>query len=128
MTRVRPAESALPGKPRSSILWTTANASRRSSPRSGVRRHRFWHAADLAWALVETVLAARSLSNLIVVAVTLGVAALYARDAGLDGLIVNLPGVAIIWGAMYGLIRMGRWWRGVYPPEHQPRKGGLADR
>jgi hypothetical protein len=79
-------------------------------------------AVDLAWSPADVVLATRNLSNLVVVAATLAVAALCVRDNGLDGLIINLPGLAVVWAAAYGLIRLGRWWRGVYPPEHTPRR------
>jgi hypothetical protein len=75
-------------------------------------------AADLAWSPADAVLATRNLSNLVVLAATLGVAVLCVRYDGLGGLIANLPGLAVVWGAAYGLIRLGRWWRGVNPPEH----------
>ena len=106
--------------PRTPVLWITPHHGRELPRADGLPRRRFRHAADLAWSPVDAVLVARDLSNLIVVAATLGVAALCVRDGGLDGLIVNLPGLAVIWGAIYGLIRLGRWWRGVHPPEHQP--------
>jgi hypothetical protein len=74
----------------------------------------------LAWSPVDAVLAARDLSNMAVVAVTIAVAILCARDGGLTAVIVNLPALAVVWGAAYGLIRLGRWWRGARPPEHEP--------
>jgi hypothetical protein len=74
----------------------------------------------LAWSFVDAVLAARELSNLVVVATTLAVAILCTRDGGLASMIMNLPALAVVWGAAYGLIRLGRWWRGVDPPDHEP--------
>jgi hypothetical protein len=76
--------------------------------------------AELAWLPVDTVLAARDLSNLVVVAATLAVAMLCVRDGGLTAVIVNIPALAVVWGAAYGLIRLGRRWRGVRPPRHEP--------
>jgi hypothetical protein len=77
----------------------------------------------MVWLPIDAILTVRLLSSLIVLGSTLVVAALCARSGGgLDGLIVNLPGLAVIWGSAYGLIRLGRWWRGMYPPEHVPRR------
>jgi hypothetical protein len=81
---------------------------------------RFRPGVELAWSPVDAVLAARDLSNLVVMAGTLAVAVLCARDGGLTSLIMNLPALAVVWGAAYGLIRLGRWWRGVAPPDHEP--------
>jgi hypothetical protein len=101
-----------------SVLWVTAHDGRERS-KAG---RRFRRATDLAWSPVDAVLAARDLSNLVVVAATLGMAALCLREGGLDGLIVNVPGLAVIWSAIYGLIRLGRRWRDVHPPEHETRR------
>jgi hypothetical protein len=73
----------------------------------------------VAWYPVDAVLASRELSNMIVVLATLGVALFSARDTGLDGLVSNLPGFAVCWGAVYGLIRAGRRRRGISPLEHE---------
>jgi hypothetical protein len=51
---------------------------------------------------------------------TIAVAILFARNGGLIEVIINLPALAVVWGAAYGVIRLGRWWRGVRPPEHEP--------
>ncbi|MGD0244408.1 MAG: hypothetical protein ABSB59_29360 [Streptosporangiaceae bacterium] len=80
----------------------------------------FRHGIELAWSPVDTVLAARDLSNVVVMGATLAVAILCASDGGLAAVIMNIPALAVVWGAAYGLIRLGRWWRGVRPPEHQP--------
>jgi hypothetical protein len=33
----------------------------------------------------------------------------------------QLQNVAVVPPGVYFLIRLGRWWRGVKPPEHKPR-------
>lgn len=120
MTRGRPPGNVPGSTPRASILWIAPH-DRHQAPGESLRL-RLRRAADLAWSPADAVLAARDLSNLVVVSATLGVAALAARDGGPDGLIINLPGLAVTWGGLYGLIRLGRWWRGVRPPDHLPRR------
>lgn len=85
-------------------------------------RTRLQDASDLAWRPVDAVLASRELSNLIVMLTTLIVAEISIHGAGLYGLVSNLANIAVAWPAAYGLIRLGRWWRGVKPPEHKPRR------
>lgn len=103
------------------VLWKACHGAQQHPSASSFLRRRIRYAAELVWSPVDAVLAARGLSNLIVVTVTLGVAVLTFAGGGLDGLIINLPSVAVIWAAAYGLIRLGRWWREVYPPAHVPR-------
>jgi hypothetical protein len=103
-----------------SVLWVVASqASQRSGPIGPLPR-RFRRGVELAWSPVDVVLAARDLSNLVVVAATLVVAILCAHHGGLTSLIMNLPALAVVWGAAYGVIRLGRWWRGVGPSDHEP--------
>jgi hypothetical protein len=97
------------------IRWITPQRPRRPLASSGRLSRRLQGAASAVWSLVEVILASRKLSGLIVAAVTLGVAAVCVRDGGIDGLIVNLPALAVIWGAAFELIRLGRGWRGVRP-------------
>lgn len=111
MSMVDPAGRGAGRLPGTSVRWVTA------SDRS---RRRFQHRAELAWSPVDTVLAARDLSNLVVIAATIAAAIVCARDGGLTAVIMNLPALAVVWGAAYGLIRLGRWCRGVRPPEHEP--------
>jgi hypothetical protein len=85
-------------------------------------RYRLQDTADLAWRPMDVVLASRELSNLIVMLATLIVAVISIHGAGLYGLASNLANVAVVWGAAYGIVRLGRWWRGVKPPEHRPRR------
>jgi hypothetical protein len=46
----------------------------------------------------------------------------FVRSGGFYNLCVNFQNVAAAWIAAYGLIRVGRWWRGVKPPKHEPRR------
>jgi hypothetical protein len=102
------------------VLWKAPPDAQGSRSASSILR-RVWYAAELAWSPVDAVLGVRSLSNLIVVTVTLSVAVLTFAGGGFERLLINLPSLAVIWGASYGLIRLGRWWRGAYPPAHAPR-------
>lgn len=118
MSMVNPTGAAADRLPGTSVRWVAARDPRPTP--GGPLRRRFRHGAELAWSPVDAVLAARDLSNLIVMAVTLAVAILCALDGGLTAVIMNLPALAVVWGAAYGLIRLGRWWRGVRPAEHEP--------
>jgi hypothetical protein len=120
MSMVNPAERAVGRLPGTSVRWVAATRpSLRTAPDGLLRRH-LRHGVELAWSPVDAVLAARDLSNLVVMAATLAVAIPCARDGSLIAVIMNLPSLAVVWGAVYGLIRLGRWWRGVRPPEHEP--------
>ena len=118
MTRVKLPRNVPGSMPRESILWVTSHDRRQLPAPGGLLHRRFRQAADLAWLPIDVVLAARGLSNLVIMAVTVMAGALSARADGVDGLIINLPGLAVVWGAACALIRLGRWWRGVHPPEH----------
>ena len=85
-------------------------------------RFRVEDAADLAWRPVDAVLASRTLSNLMVLTVTLATAAIFARQGGVYGVADNLVGVGVVWGAAFGLIHYGREWRDVKPAERKPRR------
>lgn len=85
-------------------------------------RYRLQDLADLLWRPVDTVLASRELSNLIVVLATLGVTVVFIRQGGLNGLADNLGSVAVVWGAALGLIHVGRRWRDLNPPERKLRR------
>ena len=120
MSMVNPARRAADRLPGTSVRWVTASD---PSPQPGPdemlrRRFRYW--IELGWRPIDAVLAVRDLSNLVVIAATLVAAMVCARDGGFTAVITNLPALAVVWGAAYGLIRLGRWWRGVRPPEHEP--------
>ncbi len=83
-------------------------------------RYRLRDAADLAWWPVDAVLRSRTLSNLTVwIPVLLAVLAVVRRD-GFFGLVTNAENLIELGGGFYGVIRVGRWWRGVKPPKHKP--------
>jgi hypothetical protein len=85
-------------------------------------RYRLRDAADFAWQPVDALLASRDLSNLWVLLATLSVVVVFIRHGGLYELADNLGSVAVIWGAAFGGIHVGRKWRGVKPPKHEPRR------
>lgn len=100
------------GAPLEVVRWAASqNACPPCSQRHAVGRVAVWPSAD-------TVLASRAASNLVVTTVTTCVAVVCAADGGLVSFISNLPALAVVWGALYGLIRLGREWRGVQPPRH----------
>jgi hypothetical protein len=85
-------------------------------------RYRFHDVADLLWRPVDALLASRELSSLFVLLATLGVSVFFIREGRLYGLADHLEDVAVVAGFAYWLIRVGRWWRDVKPPERKPRR------
>jgi hypothetical protein len=43
------------------------------------------------------------------------------RHLGTLGVLTSAESIAAIGGALCGLIRIGRWWRDVKPPDPKPR-------
>jgi hypothetical protein len=41
---------------------------------------------------------------------------------GTAGMLGSAESIAAIGGALYGLVRVGRWWRDVKPPEPKARR------
>jgi hypothetical protein len=111
--------------PTAATRWVSPREIRPLPPSGRPPSRRSRRGADAVWPLAEIVLASRQLSSLIVVAVTLVVATLYVRAGGIDELIANLSGLAVAWGAAYGLVGLGRRWRGVRPPVHVPGRPSL---
>jgi hypothetical protein len=70
--------------------------------------YRLQDAADLAWRPVDTVLDSRTLSNLVVLIVTLATVMIFIRQGRLYELADNLGSVAVVWAAAFGLIHYGR--------------------
>jgi hypothetical protein len=83
--------------------------------------YRFQDAADLAWIPTDAILTSRLLSNLVVGCPTTVVAVILFHHGGIDEMIADAGSIITIGGALYGLIRIGRWWRGVKPPEPKAR-------
>lgn len=104
--------------PRTTICWLSPRSAdqptrRLTAPAPRISHHSgiFWllaRVSALAWVPVDGVLGSRWLSGLTVLAATLLVAELCVRYSGLYGLIVNLPGLAVIWAAVHGIIQAGR--------------------
>ena len=85
-------------------------------------RYRHQDAADLAWIPADAVLKSRLLSSLVVGVPTVTAAARLFRHGGIDGVIASWESIAAIGGSLYTLIRVGRWWRGVKPPDPKVRR------
>jgi hypothetical protein len=88
---------------------------------SGVR-FRLAEAADLAWRPVDAVLASLILSNLFVWGpVTVMLVAIVHHD-GRFGLVADDQDPVALGAFLYVVIKTGRWWRGVKPPEPKARR------
>lgn len=77
---------------------------------------------DIAWKPVDAILASRELSGLVALLATLAAVVISIHGDGVYGLVSNLGNTAVVWGMTYGLIRAGRWWRGVKPAERKSRR------
>jgi hypothetical protein len=78
-------------------------------------------AADAAWTPVDAILISRKLSNLLVLGPTTMAAVFILRHAGTLGVVTSAESISAIGVALYGLVRVGRWWRNVKPPEPKAR-------
>lgn len=85
-------------------------------------RYRCNDLADLAWRPVDTVLRSRTLSNLVVLLPTAAAAAYIVHGDGALGAVASAESLSAVGGLLYGLIRVGRWWRNVKPPEPRARR------
>jgi hypothetical protein len=83
---------------------------------------RWTDAADAAWTPVDAILKSRELSNLLVFGPTASAALYILRHLGTLGVLVSAEGISAIGGGLYGLVRVGRWWRNVKPPEPKARR------
>jgi hypothetical protein len=85
-------------------------------------RFRLADATDTAWTPVDAILKSRTLSNLLV----LGLSSVAAIDVGQHegrlGVVLGAESLIGIGGLVYGLIRVGRWYRDVKPPEPKARR------
>jgi hypothetical protein len=79
-------------------------------------------AAELAWRPADAVLGSRCLSNLFVWgSVVVSLFAIVHHD-GRFGLVADVQDPVALGAFLYGVIRTGRWWRGVKPPEPKARR------
>ena len=79
-------------------------------------------AADAAWIPVDAVLKSRKLSNLLVFGPTAMAAMLILRHEWTLGVVTSADSISAIGGGLYGLVRVGRWWRDIKPPEPKARR------
>lgn len=85
-------------------------------------RYRFQDALDLAWQPLDAILKSRKLSNLLVFGPTAAAAMYILRHLGTLGALTSAESISAIGGGLYGLVRVGRWWRDVKPPEPKARR------
>jgi hypothetical protein len=85
-------------------------------------RYRLADAADAAWIPVDAILKSRKLSNLLVFGPTSAAALCILRHLGTLGVLTSAESISAIGGLLYGLVRVGRWWRDVKPPEPKARR------
>ena len=78
--------------------------------------------ADLAWRPADAVLGSRTLSNLFVWGPVIVTLFAIVHHDGRFGLVADIQDPAEMGGFLYGVIRTGRWWRGVKPPEPKARR------
>jgi len=81
-------------------------------------------AAEAAWwTPVDAILKSRMLSNLFVLIPTMMATGFIFRYEGTLGVLKSAESISAIGGFLYMLIRVGRWWRNVKPPEPKARRG-----
>jgi hypothetical protein len=85
-------------------------------------RYRLRDAGNLACGPVDALLRSRTLSNLLVLIPTLMAALYILRHLGTLGVLTSAEGISVIGGTLYALVRAGRWWRNVKPPEPKVRR------
>jgi hypothetical protein len=79
-------------------------------------------AADLAWRPADAVLGSRALSNLFVGGPVIVVLFAIVDHDGRFGLVADVQDPAALGAFLYGVVRTGRWWRGVKPPAPKARR------
>jgi len=84
--------------------------------------YRIQDATDLAWIPAEATLKSRALSNIFFISPTATAAVVIFHHDGIPGVINNAEGLTAVGATFYGLVRVGRWWRGVKPPDPKPRR------
>lgn len=78
--------------------------------------------ADQAWRPADAVLGSRTMSNLFVGGPVIVVLFAIVHHDGRFGLVADIQDPAALGAFLYGVIRTGRWWRGVKPPEPKARR------
>ena len=83
---------------------------------------RLTDATDAAWTPADAILKSRKLSNLLVFGPTAAAALFILRHEGTLGVVTSAESISAIGCGLYGLVRVGRWWRDVKPPEPKARR------
>jgi hypothetical protein len=85
-------------------------------------RYRLQDAADLAWRPVDAVLGSRLLSNLFVWGPIIVMLVAIMRHDGRFGPVADVQDPVALGIFLFAVIRVGRWWRQIKPPEPKPRR------
>jgi hypothetical protein len=85
-------------------------------------RLRLAGAADLAWRPTDAVLGSRTLSNLFVWGPVSATLVTIVRHDGRFGLVADDQDPVALGAFLYVVIKTGRWWRQIKPPEPKPRR------
>jgi hypothetical protein len=85
-------------------------------------RCRVADAAEAAWGPLDAVLRSRKLSNLLVFGLPTMAAMFILRREGALGVLTSAESIIAIGGALYALVRLGRWWRDIVPPKPKARR------
>ena len=88
---------------------------------SGIR-FRLCDAACLAWRPADAVLGSRTLSNLFVWGPVIATIVAIVHHDGRFGLVADDQDPVALGAFLYVVIKTGRWWRGVKPPEPKARR------
>jgi hypothetical protein len=78
--------------------------------------------SEAAWVPADAILRSRKLSNFLVFVPTALAAWYVLQHIGTLGVITSAESISAIGGSLYGLVRLGRWWRNVKPPEPKARR------
>lgn len=76
---------------------------------------------------LDALLRSRTLSNLFVLIPTLMATLYILRHLGTLGVVMSAESISAIGASLYALVRGGRWWRNVKPPEPKTRCVGQAE-
>ena len=85
-------------------------------------RFRLQDAADMGWRPIDAVLGSRTLSNLFVGGPIVAMLVAIVYHDGRFGLVADDQDPAALGAFLYFVIKTGRWWRGVKPPEPKRRR------
>ncbi len=87
-------------------------------------RYRLQDAASLAWRPADAMLCSRTLSNLFAWGPVIVMLFAIVHHDGRFGLVADIQDPVALGVFLYGVIRTGRWWRGIKPPEPKARRAG----